>query len=122
MIKDEEKQINILMKNLNVSRAEALAIIEDDKAIDRGEKLFEQTAEQKKATKKYSNVGIKTTKKSDSEKVKKVDENKNNVINLFVECVNNNGGENVTIEKAGSEFTFVINEQKYRLKLTKARK
>lgn len=110
------------MKNLNVSRAEALAIIEDDKAIDRGEKLFEQTAEQKKATKKYSNVGIKTTKKTDSEKTKKVDENKNNVINLFVECVNNNGGKNVTIEKEGSEFTFVINEQKYRLKLTKARK
>lgn len=122
MIKDDEKQISILMKNLNISRAEALAVIEDDKAIDRGAKLFEQTTEQKKATKKYSNVGIKTTKKADSEKVKKVDENKNSVINLFIDCINTNGGENVTIEKEGAEITFILNGQKYRLKLTKARK
>ena len=122
MVKDEEKQISILMKNLNISRAEPLAVIEDDKAIDRGAKLFEQTAEQKKATKKYSNVEIKTTKKADSEKVKKVDKNKNSVINLFIDCVNSNGGENVTVEKEGAEITFILGGQKYRLKLTKARK
>ena len=40
-----------LMKNLGISREEALQVIADDKAIDKGEKLFELSAEQKKAAK-----------------------------------------------------------------------
>lgn len=118
----DERQIEKIMKNLKVSRAEAVAILEDDKEIDRGAKLFEQTAEQKKATKKYTNIGMKTTKKADSEKVKKVDEKKGKIFEKFIQFATESGCENVTIEKTDSELTFVYNDQKYRLKLTKARK
>ncbi len=42
-----EKQVEKLMRLLNISEEEALQVIADDKAIDKGEKLFEQTKEQK---------------------------------------------------------------------------
>ena len=48
--------IKILMQKLNITEAEAKQLAEDDKKIDKGEKLFEQTTEQKKATKKATNV------------------------------------------------------------------
>lgn len=51
-----EKRIEFLMKSLDVSRDEALEIIKCDDEIDKGVKHFEQTKEQKQATKKYTKV------------------------------------------------------------------
>ena len=42
-----ENRILQLMTALKISREEALQVLEDDKRIDRGEKLFELTDEQK---------------------------------------------------------------------------
>ena len=47
-----EKQVEKLMRLLDISEEEALQVIADDKAIDKGEKLFEQTKEQKAVSKK----------------------------------------------------------------------
>lgn len=58
-----EEKIAKLMKNLSISREEALEIIEDDKAIDKGEKLFELTAEQKKAAKAATKADSKPREK-----------------------------------------------------------
>jgi hypothetical protein len=44
-------QIEKLMKNLGITREEAEQMMRDDEAIDKGAKLFEQTAEQKAAAK-----------------------------------------------------------------------
>ena len=46
------------MKTLEVSREEALEIIADDEQIDKGVKLFEQSAEQKKASKTKKKINI----------------------------------------------------------------
>ena len=46
------KQVENLMKALDITEEEALQVIADDKAIDKGEKLFELSAEQEKASKK----------------------------------------------------------------------
>lgn len=45
------KEVENLMKTLDISEAEALEIIEADKEIDKGAKLFELTPEQKKVQK-----------------------------------------------------------------------
>jgi len=58
-----EEKIAKLMKNLDISQEEAIALIEDDKAIDKGEKLFELTAEQKKAAKAATKADSKPREK-----------------------------------------------------------
>ena len=45
------KEVEKLMKSLDITEQEALQLIEDDKRIDKGEKLFELTKEQQKASK-----------------------------------------------------------------------
>ena len=122
MSEKDKKQIALLMKCLDITEQEAIQVLNDDKAIDKGEKLFEQTPEQKANSKKYTKVGIKTNKKPDNvtDKPKKVDKNKLNTFDLFVNFAKENG--TVEIVKENAEFTVLINEQKYRIKLTKARK
>lgn len=122
MSEKDKKQIELLMKCLDISEDEAIQVLKDDKAIDKGEKLFEQTPEQKANSKKYTKVGIKTNKKPDNvtDKPKKVDKNKLDTFDLFVNFAKENG--TVEIVKENAEFTVIINEQKYRIKLTKARK
>ena len=122
MPEKDKKQIALLMKCLDITEQEAIQVLNDDKAIDKGEKLFEQTPEQKANSKKYTKVGIKTNKKPDNvtDKPKKVDKNKLDTFDLFVNFAKENG--TVEIVKENAEFTVLINEQKYRIKLTKARK
>ena len=36
-----EERIKLIMKNLECSREEAIQVIKDDEAIDKGEKMFE---------------------------------------------------------------------------------
>ena len=48
----DEKLIAKHMKVLGITREEAIQLIEDDRKIDKGEKLFELTPEQKQASKK----------------------------------------------------------------------
>lgn len=122
MSEKDKKQIELLMKCLDITEQEAIQVLNDDKAIDKGEKLFEQTPEQKANSKKYTKVGIKTNKKPDkvTDKPKKVDKNKLDTFDLFVNFAKENG--TVEIVKENAEFTVLINEQKYRIKLTKARK
>lgn len=122
MSEKDKKQIELLMKCLDITEDEAIQVLNDDKAIDKGKKLFEQTPEQKANSKKYTKVGIKTNKKPDNvtNKEKKVDKNKLDTFDLFVNFAKENG--TVEIVKENAEFTVLINEQKYRIKLTKARK
>lgn len=122
MSEKDKKQVELLMKCLDITEQEAIQVLNDDKAIDKGEKLFEQTAEQKANSKKYTKVGIKTNKKPDNvtDKPKKIDKNKLDTFDLFVNFAKENG--TVEIVKENAEFTVLINEQKYRIKLTKARK
>ena len=57
----DEKLIAEYMKTLDLSRDEAIQLIMDDKAIDKGEKLFELSTEQKKVAKKYTMTGTRNT-------------------------------------------------------------
>lgn len=115
-----EERIAKLMKSLGCSREEALQVIEDDKRIDKGEKLFELSAEQKKVAKESCATGTKkrTVYKFDSAKSKKKDAEKEEFIAKLHEIVTQ-FTENCEIANANREITFNLGENEYSLVLTK---
>ena len=110
------------MKNLGISEQEALQVIADDKAIDKGEKLFELTKDQKKVVKKMtiSTSADKTTQTRT--KTVKEDEEKNNIIEILYNFLNNQQMESVSIVNKSRQLSFAIGDNLYDLTLTKKRK
>ena len=119
-----EKQVEKLMRLLDISEEEALQVIADDKAIDKGEKLFEQTKEQKAVSKKMSATGTRkaptvynfdTTKKE-----RKKDDTKEEFIANLAEylqtCV-----EDVEILNPSKLISFKIGEDTFKLDLIRKR-
>lgn len=117
-----EKLIQSHMEKLGISREEAEQLIADDKAIDKGEKLFSLTAEQEKASKKArqttAQVEKKTTKrekKSDNEKLTIM-----SALNGVLEQMEEVGNlEKVNVER---ESTFTFNGRKFKIVLSAPRK
>lgn len=122
------KEVEKLMSALGISEEEALQVIADDKAIDRGEKLFELTDEQKKNAKQATNVGTKTKKptvyKFDTSKRKRPENaGKRDIINAVQTAITENcGAENVEILNPEREMTFTVNGVKYKIVLSAPRK
>lgn len=119
-----EKQVEKLMRLLDISEEEALQVIADDKAIDKGEKLFEQTKEQKAVTKKMSAVGTRkaptvynfdTTKRE-----RKKDDTKEDFITKLAEFLENSY-ENVTILNPSKLISFKIGKDTFELDLKRKR-
>lgn len=119
-----EQQIKKLMENLDITREEAIDIIETDKAIDKGERLFELTSEQKKAEKKarvttstkVDAYGKKTTKE------KKVNNEKLEIIEILQNALAENGCEIGQVTNAEREFEFKKSDVKYKIVLSVPRK
>lgn len=117
-----EKLIQSHMKTLGISREEAIQLIEDDAKIDRGEKLFELTAEQKQAAKKARQADRKpTVYKFDTSKRKRpANETKRLLIETLKQAVENLGAtaEVTNIER---EIVLMLNETKYKIVLSAPR-
>ena len=114
------------MRLLGISEEEAKALIEADKAIDKGEKMdFDLAPEQAKNAKKYTKTGAKksTVYKFDTEKAKnrKKDDEKGEFISKIAEFIGK-FVQNVEIVNAEREISFEIGENSYSLTLTKHRK
>ena len=75
--KDKDKQVEKLVNLLGCSMSEALDIIHSDEQIDKGEKLFELTPEQKKAAKSVTITmsGKARKKRKKKKRTKKKDNN-----------------------------------------------
>lgn len=117
-----EETISKLMKNLDLSREEAIALIEDDKAIDKGEKLFELTAEQKKAAKAATKADSKP-RSTPTKREKASDSVKLGLIELFTEVLKEQPMCNfVEIVNPEREFLFVWAGKKYKVTLSCPRK
>lgn len=110
------------MDKLGISREEAIQLIEDDKAIDKGAKLFELTKEQEQASKKARQTTgkvekktVKREKKSDNEKLE-IMTALNGVLATMEEVAN--------IEKVNEEreTTFTFNGRKFKIVLSAPRK
>lgn len=115
-----EKRIAELMKNLDCTREEALQVIAEDEAIDKGEKLYELTAEQKKIVKAMTATG---TRKSDKpvKRERKPDEEKQEIIAKIADFLSKIDGFNVEIIKNEREISLIVGENDYSITLTKHR-
>jgi len=114
------------MKILDISREEATQMLEDDKRIDKGEKLFTLTPEQEKASKKARQADRKkrtTVYKFDTSKRKKPEnKGKQNIVNALTSAVENLGAENLDVTNNEREFFFELDGTKYKVVLSMPRK
>lgn len=119
-----DKRVERLMKTLGISEKEALQVIEDDKAIDRGEKLFELTDEQKKASKSARQGDRKpTVYKFDTSKRKRPENvGKKNLIDTIQNALLEVGAESMEVTNPERELNFVVNGTKYKVVLSCPRK
>ena len=114
------------MELLDISREEATQMLEDDRRIDKGEKLFTLTPEQEKASKKARQADRKkktTVYKFDTSK-RKNPENKGKqaIITALTESVEKMGAENLDVTNNEREFFFELNGTKYKIVLSMPRK
>ena len=119
--KDKDKQVEKLINLLGCSMSEALDIIKSDEQIDKGEKLFELTQEQKQAAKSATITTSGKARKKTKKRIKKKDHNKlslmNNIINSLNNCV-----QDINVINPEREITFMYNDKKYKLVLSVPRK
>ena len=112
-------EIEKLMKTLGCSKEEALEILEADKAIDKGEKLFELSADQEKESKKARSAGTKkpTVYNFDTSKRKRKEKpDKQELMKTFAETLKGIA-EGVEITNIERELVFTYNNVGYKLTL-----
>ena len=118
-----EKQIEKLMATLKCTREEAIEVIEDDKKIDKGEKLFELSPELEAGAKKARQAVWKPTVYNfdTKDKKRKADEDKAKLIAILAESL-----EQVeiipTVTNVEREMEFIYNDRKFKLTLSAPRK
>ena len=115
-----EERIKNLMKALECTREEALEIIADDEAIDKGEKLFELSAEQKKASKQARQSSRKVAEKK-TKRERKVDTDKQTLFKILIDTFGEIG-DNLEIINQDRELEFKFNERKFKIVLSAPRK
>lgn len=116
------KQIEAL-KKLGLTDTEIAEVLEADKKIDKGEKLFELSAEKEKSSKEARSVARKpTVYKLDNAKgkrSKKADNQKNEILKSIIEAVekfaDNGSVETINPER---EFVFTENGKKFKIVLS----
>lgn len=115
----ENPQI-VAMRKLGMTKEEIAEVLEADKRIDKGEKLFELTADQKKAEKKMRQADRKPTvyqlDNTNGKRSKKSDNDKAHLLQLLAEAV---GATNITNPER--EFEFVYNDRKFKVVLSAPR-
>ena len=112
-------QVKKMMDTLHISEAEALDLIQADKAIDRGEKLFELPDELKAAAKKARQADRKRPTHVNRER--KVDADKGEMLKVCADALQAFG---VTVDgtQTETELYFSYGDATYTLKLIKHRK
>ena len=116
------------MKTLGLSREDAIQLVLDDKAIDKGEKMdFDLTPEKKKVSKKYTGTGTKkrTVYKFDTTKSKKENPVKQTIIAEIEQFLLKNDAicaENVEITNKERQIAFKKDGNDYELTLVQKRK
>ena len=112
-------EIQKAMKNLGLTEQEAREMFEADRKIDKGEKLFELSPEQEKASKKARSTGTKkpTVYNFDTAKKKRKEcPDKQHLMNLLAEALATEC-QNIEVTNKERELTFQFNGIGYRLTL-----
>ena len=118
-----ENKIKSLMENLGCDYETAKQVVLDDERIDKGEKLFEQTAEQKANSKKYRQGDRKPTVYKLDTRAKKSDLDKAHLIHLLADCLGmiTKSEEDLVVTNAERQIDFVYNGRKFRVVLSAPR-
>ena len=109
-----EEKIQKLMKSLNISREEAIELMDEDKRIDRGEKLYELDPELEAGAKKARQAERKTTT---VKREKKAKPEKAEICSAMMDGLRELGVEDFTINNPEREFVFIHNGVKYKVTL-----
>lgn len=122
----EEQNVYNNLRKMGLTDEEAKEVISADKAIDKGEKLFELTEEQKQVEKKYKNTHTRTVKTAYGQtqtKERKTDTDKRMLIDALAEKLENyaDGGK-VNITNAEREIELVFHDRKFKIVLSAPRK
>lgn len=118
-----ENQIDRIMKNLKCSREEAEAILADDKAIDRGERMpFDLSPEAEKQAKKFAHTGTREQKTQKTARKAPENPTKEGVITAISQFLAENGYNSVEITNKTRQIAFKIGEDAYELTLIAKRK
>lgn len=116
-----EEKIKKLMKSLEISREEAIELIKDDEQIDKGAKLFEQTKEQKQASKKYTSVSKAVNAYGKTvTRTRKADEDKRYLINALAESLAQLDIDH-DVSNIEREINLVYNDRKFKIVLSAPR-
>ena len=108
-----------LMKSLNISREEAIELMEEDKAIDRGEKLYELPKELQAGAKKARQAD---RKKTETKREKKPKPEKEEICSAMMDGLRELGVGEFEILNAEREFIFHKDGVKYKVTLACPRK
>ena len=109
-----EEKIQKLMKSLNISREEAIELMEEDKRIDRGEKLYELDPELEKGAKKARQAD---RKKTEVKRERKPKPEKAEICSAMMDGLRELGVAEFEITNAEREFIFHHNGTKYKVTL-----
>lgn len=113
----KSKKTELLIDKLGCSIEEALDIIEKDKEIDKGKNPFPLSEEKEKASKNARLVKGDVKPRAKPNRVKKVNNDKLEIMNTILENF-----ENVNILNPEREAEFYYNEVKYKIVLSVPRK
>ena len=123
MTKAEREQQIQALKNLGLTDKEITEVLADDEKIDKGAKLFELPDELKEGAKKARNAGNCKGYTKPTNREKKVDTDKREIINLIAETVENIADEGTAyINHPEREIEFVKGGRKYKIVLSCPRK
>ena len=119
----DEKRIALLMKQLDISRDEAIEVLKEDSEIDKGAERFELTPEQKQAEKKIRQADHKVTAYNWKPRERKPNETKRKLIqDLALTLHHNPMVDSWEITNQERQIDFECNGTKYRIVLSAPRK
>jgi len=115
MKKFAESEIKKMMKNLDLSREEAIQLLQDDE----DDVSVELTTEQEKVVKKMTQ-GDRKKETTPRKRERKVDTMKQRLLSAFQGTMENLGGQTLNV-KSETELEFFFEGATYNLKLVKHR-
>lgn len=120
-----DEAIKKMMQVLGCTEAEAREVVEADAAIDKGEKLFELNAEQKKASKKARSTGTKKrpTAYKFEKRERKPNEDKRHIMTALFDFLRVNSGceaiaPDAVLSNPERQIDFQFNGTNYSITLT----
>ena len=109
----------VAMRQLGMTTQEIEDVLECDKQIDKGAKLFELNDEQKQVAKKMSGTGTKTVYQF-QKRERKADDDKREIIQTLDDALCDLV-DDVTVVNPEREILFTYNDKKYKIVLSAPR-